>query len=93
MYGLPYKRSRDHYTGNRSAQIPGSITLKVKNTYKLSPVIAPITTKDKASYKTVNKKIAAVAKNGKITAKKAGKTTIIVKVGKKTKKVKVTATK
>ena len=56
-------------------------------------MIAPITTKDKASYKTVNKKIAAVAKNGKITAKKAGKTTITVKVGKKTKKVKVTVTK
>ena len=35
-------------------------------------MIAPITTKDKASYKTANKKIAAVAKNGKITAKKKG---------------------
>ena len=78
---------------SKITNIPGSITLKVKNTYKLSPVIAPITTKDKASYKTANKKIAAVAKNGKITAKKAGKTTITVKVGKKTKKVKVTVTK
>ncbi len=78
---------------SKITNIPGSITLKVKNTYKLSPVIAPITTKDKASYKTANKKIATVAKNGKITAKKAGKTTITVKVGKKTKKVKVTVTK
>ena len=78
---------------SKITNVPGSITLKVKKTYKLSPVIAPITTKDKASYKTANKKIATVAKNGKITAKKAGKTTITVKVGKKTKKVKVTVTK
>lgn len=78
---------------SKITNVPGKITLKVKKTYKLSPVIAPITTKDKASYKSANKKVATVAKNGKITAKKAGKTTITVKVGKKTKKVKVTITK
>lgn len=78
---------------SKITNVPGKITLKVKKTYKLSPVIAPITTKDKASYKSANKKVATVAKNGKITAKKAGKTTITVKVGKKTKKVKVTVTK
>ena len=78
---------------SKITNVPGSITLKVKGSYKLSPVIAPITTKDKATYKTANKKIATVAKNGKITAKKAGKTTITVKVGKKTKKVKVSVTK
>ena len=78
---------------SKITNIPGSITLKVKKTYKLSPVIAPITTKNKATYKTANKKIATVAKNGKITAKKVGRTTITVKVGKKTKKVKVTVIK
>ena len=61
-----------------------------KKTYKLTPVITPITTKDKATYKTANKKIATVSGKGTITAKKAGKTTITIKVGKKTKKVKVT---
>ena len=78
---------------SKITNVPGSITLNVKKTYKLSPVIAPITTKDKASYKTANKKIATVSKKGVITAKKAGKTTITIKVGKKKKKVKVTVKK
>lgn len=75
------------------SNLPVSITLKVKKTYKLSPVVTPLTTKEKATYKTADKKIAAVSKNGTITAKKAGKTTITVQVGKKTKKVKVTVKK
>lgn len=73
--------------------VPSSIRLKVKKSYKLSPAISPITTKNKATYKTANKKIASVAKNGKIVAKKVGKTTITVKAGKKVKKVKVTVIK
>ena len=75
------------------SNLPVSVTLKVKKTYRLSPVITPMTTKEKATYKTANKKIATVSKNGTITAKKAGKTTITVQVGKKTKKVKVTVKK
>ena len=78
---------------SKITNVPGSITLNVKKNYKLSPIITPITTKDKASYKTANKKIATVSKKGVITAKKTGKTTITVKVGKKTKKVKVTVKK
>ena len=73
--------------------VPGSITLKVKKSYRLSPVIVPITTKDKITYKTANKKIATVSSKGVIKAKKAGKTTITVKAGKKTKKVTVTVKK
>lgn len=78
---------------SKISNVPGSITLNVKKTYKLAPVITPITTKDKVTYKTANKKVATVSGKGVITAKKAGKTTITVKVGKKTKKVKVTVKK
>ncbi len=47
----------------------------------------------KAKYKTSNKKVLVVNKKGKITAKKAGRATITVKYGKKTKKVKFTVVK
>lgn len=47
----------------------------------------------KASIKISNKKIAAVDKNGKVTAKKSGKATVTVKVGKKTYKYTVTVKK
>lgn len=47
----------------------------------------------KAKYKTSNKKVLTVNKKGKITAKKVGKATVIVKYGKKTKKVKFTVVK
>ena len=80
-------------TSSKIKGVPGSITLKVKKSYRLSPVIVPITTKDKITYKTVNKKIATVSSKGVITAKKAGKTTITVKAGKKIKKVTVTVKK
>ena len=80
-------------TSSKIKGVPGSITLKVKKSYRLSPVIVPITTKDKITYKTANKKIATVSSKGVITAKKAGKTTITVKAGKKTKKVTVTVKK
>lgn len=84
------KVQKKKVAASKITNVPGSITLEKKKTYKLTPVITPITTKDKATYKTANKKIATVSGKGTITAKKAGKTTITIKVGKKTKKVKVT---
>lgn len=65
------------------------LTLKVKKSYQLNVVKTPITTTDKVSYKSSNKKVATVNGKGKITAKKAGTATITVKCGKKTVKVKV----
>lgn len=49
-----------------------------------------VTSNRKVTFKTGNKKIATVSKNGKIKAKKKGKTTITVTAGDKTIKIKVT---
>ena len=66
-----------------------NVTLKVKGKRTLMALISPITSKDKVTYKTSNKKIATISRKGVITAKKAGKAVITVKAGKKTVKVKV----
>ena len=50
---------------------------------QLSPVISPITTTDKVTYTSSNKKVATVSGKGLITAKKAGTAKITVKSGKK----------
>ena len=54
-----------------------TLTLKVKGT------------KDKVTWKSSDKKVAAVSKKGVVTAKKEGKATITAKVGKKTLKCKI----
>ena len=64
--------------------------LAKKNKFNLASVFTPITTQDKISYSSSNKKVATVSKSGVITAKKKGKATITVKAGKKTVKIKVT---
>lgn len=70
-----------------------SLKLKIGGKYTLSPVISPITTADKASYSSSDKKIVTVTKQGVITAKKAGTAKITVKAGKKKVTVKVTVEK
>ena len=58
-----------------------AVTLKVKGKKK------------KVKWKSTNKKVAKVNKKGKVTGLKAGKSTIIAKVGKKSLKCKVTVKK
>ncbi|SEJ10094.1 Ig-like domain (group 2) [Kandleria vitulina] len=58
-----------------------ALTLKVKGKKK------------KVKWKSTNKKVAKVNKKGKVTGLKAGKSTIIAKVGKKSLKCKVTVKK
>ena len=66
------------------------IRLKKKGKFDLETKILPISSTQKVTYTTSNKKIATV-KNGVITAgKKAGTCTITIKSGSKTVKVKVT---
>lgn len=65
------------------------VTLKVGKTYRLK-VSVDEGSVDKITYKSSNKKIATVSSKGTIKAKKAGKVTITVKSGDKTKKCKVT---
>ena len=56
----------------------------------LKPVIAPVTSQQKVTYSSSNKKVATVSSKGVITAKKAGTAKITVKSG--SKKVTVTVT-
>ncbi len=65
------------------------VTLKKGKKLQLSPVIEPVTSLQKVTYSSSNKKIAAVTAKGVITAKKAGTAKITVKSGKKTFKVTV----
>ena len=66
------------------------LTLKKGKSYTLTVTKSPVTTLEKVSFKTSNKKVATVNKKGKIVAKKKGKATITVKCGTKKKTVKVT---
>lgn len=50
---------------------------------QLTPVISPVSTLDKVTYTSSNKKVATVSKSGLITAKKSGTAKITVKSGKK----------
>ena len=68
------------------------ITLKKKAKAKIGATLLPLTTLDKLTYSTSDKKIATV-KKGVITAMGKGKATITVKAGKKTIKIKVNVTK
>lgn len=56
----------------------------------LKPVILPLTSTEKITYKSSNKKVATVSAKGVIAAKKKGTATITVKSGKKSVKCKVT---
>lgn len=66
------------------------VTITAGKTYNLKPVVTPITSTQKITYKTSNKKVATVSSSGKITTKKAGSATITVKSGNKSVKVRVT---
>lgn len=75
-----------------------TLSLKLGAKKTLSPVIYPITSKEKVTYTSSNKKVATVSSKGVVTAKAAGTAKITVKSGTKkfvvTVKVpKITATK
>ena len=65
-----------------------TITLKRGKKARLSVTRQPLTSQQKITYQSANKKVAQVNTKGVITARKKGKTTITVKSG--SKKVKVT---
>lgn len=67
-----------------------NLKLKRKQKAILRPVIAPVTSKQKITYKSSNSKVASVNSKGQITAKKKGTAVITVKSGSKTVKCKVT---
>ena len=61
--------------------VPAKAKLKVGKRLLLRPELLPITSVQPVTYTTSNKKVATVAKNGVIIAKKAGKVKITVKSG------------
>ena len=66
------------------------LTIRKNGKYLLTPVIKPITSGEKVTYSSSNKKVATVNAKGKIKAKKKGKTVITIRSGKE--KVKCTVT-
>lgn len=80
-------------TAVKTTKISGvakKLKLKRKQSATLKPVVAPLTSLQKVTYKSSNKKVATVNSKGKITAKKKGTAVITVKSGNKTVKCKVT---
>lgn len=67
-----------------------SVTLKAGGSFRLNPVTSPVNSDNKLTYSSSDKKIAAVSRKGRITAKKPGKAVITVKSGKIKKKCTVT---
>lgn len=73
--------------------VASKVTLEAGKSLTLSPVVTPLTTKDKLSYSSSNKKVAKVSKSGVITAKASGKAKITIKSGRKKFVVTVTVPK
>lgn len=69
--------------------VKSALTLKVKKTAMLKPVLTPRNSTEKITYRSSNAKVASVTSAGKITAKKKGTAYIYVKSGSKTVKCKV----
>jgi len=68
-------------------------SVRAGESYDLGAQITPVTTLDKVTFTSSNKKIATVSKKGIVRAKKAGKVKITIKSGTKKKTVKLTITK
>ena len=65
------------------------LTVSLGKKEKLKPVITPSYSDDKVKYSVKNKKIATVSKKGVVKGKKVGTTTVTIKSGKKSVKVKI----
>ena len=70
--------------------LKSKISLKKGKTVTLKPGITPVTSQEKVTYKSSNKKIATVNTKGVIKGQKKGTVTITVQSGKCSKKIKVT---
>lgn len=66
------------------------LTIKKGKSVTLKPVVSPITSQEKVTYRSSNKKIATVSSKGVVKGQRKGTVTITVKSGKVTKKIKIT---
>lgn len=74
-------------------KVSSTVKLSAGQKKKLAVTVTPKYATDVVTYTSANKKIATVSSDGTITAKKAGKTKITVKSGKKKATITVTVTK
>lgn len=70
--------------------IKAKLSMKAGTKKNLHPAVKPITSQQKVTYHSSNKKVVSVSSSGKLTAKKKGTATITVKSGSKKVKCKVT---
>ena len=73
--------------------LTGKLTVKKGGKAQLSPILSPITSLEKVTYSSSNKKVATVSSKGLIVAKASGSAKITVKAGKKKFVVTVTVPK
>lgn len=66
------------------------LTIKKGKSVTLKPVVSPITSQEKVTYRSSNKKIATVSSKGVVKGRRKGTVTITVKSGKVTKKIIIT---
>ena len=89
-FKVKVQKAKVKLKGVKVAKKKLTLNLTDNKTFDLAGVTNPLTAAEKVKYKSLNKKIAAVSAKGIVTARKKGKTTIIVSAGKKKVKVKVT---
>ena len=80
-------------TAVKTTKIQGiqkKLTIRRKKSYMLVPEILPITSLEKVTFTSSNKKVATVTAKGKVTAKKKGTAVITVKAGRIRKRCKIT---
>ena len=70
--------------------VPKNLVLKKGRSQVLKPGILPVTSLQKVTFASSNKKIATVSSSGKIIARKKGKAIITVKSGRRTVKCRIT---
>ena len=87
---IPIKVQTSAVKTSSIGNVKKTLTMKVKGTVKLSPVLNPFTSQDKIKYSSSNKKIVKVSAKGVLTALKPGTAKITVKAGKKSFSCKVT---
>ena len=87
---MTVKVQKGTVTTTKISGLTKKITLSKGKKQTLTPVLTPITSQQKVTYTSSNKKVATVSSKGVITAKGAGTAKITVKSG--SKKVTVTVT-
>lgn len=90
---IPVTVQKSTVTTTKITGLKSKVTLEKGKKLALKPILTPITSQQKFTYNSSNKKVATVNKSGVITAKKAGTAKITVKSGKKKFVVTVTVPK